>query len=132
MSSSNDVSYVHNGSFKYGMNSSSNMNILISMRINSQCKQPSRHILENTNVFFFRLKALILVQVKHNAQKLYSSKYFELISWFLQYLIVIRHKLIIGLFIRIKIVAFNKFRSQNNKMSFDCPSVFIGYIVSLM
>ena len=33
MSLSNDVSYVHNGSFKYGMNSSSNMNILIPMHI---------------------------------------------------------------------------------------------------
>ena len=33
VSSPNEVSYVHNGSFKYGMNSSSNMNILIPMHI---------------------------------------------------------------------------------------------------
>ena len=33
MSSSNDVTYGPNGSFKYGMNSSSNMNILIQMHI---------------------------------------------------------------------------------------------------
>ena len=55
MSSSNDVSYVHNGSFKYGMNSSSNMNILISMHIICLQKYPvqtkNRHILEKTKVF---------------------------------------------------------------------------------
>ena len=50
VSSSNEVSYVHNGSFKYIMNSSSNMNILIPMHI--ICLQTylvqttNRHIVE--------------------------------------------------------------------------------------
>ena len=72
MSSSNDVSYVHNGSFKYGMSSSSNMNILIPMHIigiqKYSVQTKNRQILEKT-LLFFRLKGLILVQVKQNAPK---------------------------------------------------------------
>ena len=72
MSSSNDVSYVQNGSFKYGINSSSNMNILISMHIiclqKYSVQTKNQHILKQ--LMCFRLKGLILVQVKQNAQKI--------------------------------------------------------------
>ena len=68
----------------------------------------NRHILEKkTNVFPFERVNLSTSQAKCT-NKLHSSLYFELISWFLQYLIIIRHEMIIGLFMRIKIVAFNK------------------------
>ena len=50
-----DVSYVHNGSFKYGMNSSSNMNNLIQMHIiylQKYSVQTKNQIsLKKTNVF---------------------------------------------------------------------------------
>ena len=76
MSSSNDVSYVHNGSFKYGMNSSSNMNILIPMH--NICLQKcsvqtkNRHILEKTNVFPVERLDLSTSQAKCT-KKLHSS-----------------------------------------------------------
>ena len=60
-----------------------------------------------TNVFPVESVYLNTSQAKCT-KKLHSSLYFELISWFLQYLIIIRHKIIIGLFIGIKIVAFDK------------------------
>ena len=55
MSLSNDESYVHNVSFEYDMNSSSNMNILIPMHIiclqKYSVQTKNRHILEKTNFF---------------------------------------------------------------------------------
>ena len=67
------------------------MNILTPMHIiclqKYSVQTKNRHIIEKTNVF--RLKGLILLStVNQNTQKLYSSLYFELISWFLQYLIL--------------------------------------------
>ena len=74
---------------------------------NNSVQTKNRHILEK--LMFSVLKGLIIIQVKQNApKKLHSLSYFELTSWFLQYLIIIRHKMIIGLFIRIKMVAFDK------------------------
>ena len=61
---------------------------------------------------------------------MHSLLHFELTSWFLLYLIVIRYKIIIGLFIIIKIVAFLKLiRSQNNKGFFSLfhLSLFVMY-----
>ena len=59
-----------------------------------------------TNVFLFKRVNLSTSQAKCT-KKMHSLLYIELKSWFLQYLIVIKHKMIIGLFLRIKIVAFN-------------------------
>ena len=53
-------------------------------------------------------------------------------SWFLQYLIVIRYKISIGLFLRIKIVAFNVLGHKIIKGFLTRPSVFICNIASLM
>ena len=103
MSSQNDVSYVHNGLFKFGMNSSLNMNILIPMHI---------------------------MQVKENAPKISfviiccADIVVSAISYYYKTQNNYRS------FHKNQNRAFNK--SQNNKRSFDCPSVFIGYIVSLM
>ena len=77
MSSSNDVSYVHNGSFKYDMNSSSNMNIMIPMHIiclqKYSVQRKNGHILEKTNVF--PVERVNLSPIKQNApkKKLHSS-----------------------------------------------------------
>ena len=75
---------------------------------NIQCKQwTDISLKKKTNVFPFERVNLSTSQAKCT-KKLHSSLYFELILRFLQYLIIIRHKMIIGLFIGIKIVAFNK------------------------
>ena len=68
MSSSNEVSYVHNGLYKYGMNSSLNMNILIPMHI--ICLQKylvqatNRHIDEKLMLFLFKRVNLSTNQAK--------------------------------------------------------------------
>ena len=91
MSSSNEVSYVHNGSLKYGMNSSSNMNILKPMHI--VCLQ--KYLVQTTNrqltLFLFKRVNLSTSQAKCT-KEMHSLLYIELKPWFLQYLIVIRLK----------------------------------------
>ena len=105
MSSTNDVSYFHNGSFKYGMNSSSNMNILKPMHI--ICLQKylvqttNRQTVEKLTLFMFKRVNLSTSRAKCT-KKMHSLLYIEMKSWFLQYLIVVKHKMIIGLFLRIK------------------------------
>ena len=75
---------------------------------NIQCKQRTDISLKKL-MFFFSVERVNLSTSQAKCTKiLHSSLYFELISWFLQYLIIIRHQMSIGLFIGIKIVAFKK------------------------
>ena len=129
MSSSNDVSFVHNSSFKYDMNSSSNMNILIPMHIICLQKYSVQTVFID-----IALKKLNVFPVERvnlsTSQALYTKNCIRhnILSW---YPIIIRHKMIIGLFIRIKILAFNKsdhkiIKYNNAKRSIPAHPTFVN------
>ena len=91
----------------------------------------NRQIVEKLMLFLFKRVNISTSQAK-GTKKIHSLLYFEMKSWFLQYLIVMRYKMIIGLFLRIKIVAFNVSGHKIIKGFLTRPSVFICNIAPLM